>query len=1046
ENINTTQAQQKALDGALVAPANSLEFGKCNTRLKTDIKLKKATFQVVIDALALTSFYRAFLITADVPAIYMQEFWAIFCPKIPGQKFEDLPLEHDILSFIRDLGNTIDITYLTDGMFHKKNIDYVYLLWEDLLFQIENKDAKKTNKMSYPRFTKIIIDYFMSKDQFISRRNKMFWHTALDDTMFTSMRCISRHEDTQKKQPEKKTKAKGLAVLSEVALTEAEQLKMATKRSKKDFHMSHASILGDGVDTQSKVPDEQQQKSSGTDEGTSTIPGVPDVPIYESESEKESWGDSEDEDEDDENDYDDISDEGDEDNDGKNDNDDDDANEEENNNDEETMYDDEDDEVTKELYEVVNMNLGNEDTEMTNANPVHDTQKADEPVQSSYVSSNFTSRLLNLENPSPADNEIASLMETLARHATAVPEISSGFTTTIPPPPPFFNPLLQQVTPTPTPTTSEATTLFPPLSNFTYVFKFNERVFNLEKYMSEIKQVDQYAQALSSIPAIFYRYMDNKLGEAINKAILAHNLDCRQEARDEKNAYIELADMSMRALIKEEKNVTESVEAEVLTWSSSQPTSTYEAATSLSEFELTKMLIDKMEKNKSYDKADYKKKLYDALRSRDDSDKDRDPSAGSNRGKKRRKSSKDIESSRDSRLKEKKSSSTFKDASQFQHKSFGKSAHVEEPSHTIEDSGMQQDQEFVTGDNDEQPADKEVTKADWFKKPERPPTPYPDWSKRRQVDFRHPQTWISQVAHAEEPPTSFDELNDTSFDFSAFFINRLKIPNLTQEILVKYDQHAYLGTSYWGPKHQRFYGYASNLTSSKDVYSRRRIIVVTRLKIMKMYDYGHLEEIEVRQDDQKLYTFKEGDFKRLRLQDIEDMLLLLVQQKLTNLTIDERYDLNVALHMYTRRIVIQRRMGDLQLCVESYQQKLNLTKSDSVKSNLRQRTTYTAYSNPKGVIYKDQINRNRLMRADELHKFSDGTLDDVRSALNDIAKGIRMKYLPMRKWSNLDKKRARVMVQDIDKQLYQMRLMQNLDKFVGGKEYGKDLRLLERTI
>ncbi|GJS30131.1 hypothetical protein Tco_0490751 [Tanacetum coccineum] len=79
------------------------------------------------------------------------------------------------------------------GMFYKKNIDYVYLLWEDFLFQIKYKDAKKTNKMSYPRFTKIIIDYFMSKDQSISRRNKMFWHTAQDDTMFTSMRCISRH-------------------------------------------------------------------------------------------------------------------------------------------------------------------------------------------------------------------------------------------------------------------------------------------------------------------------------------------------------------------------------------------------------------------------------------------------------------------------------------------------------------------------------------------------------------------------------------------------------------------------------------------------------------------------------------------------------------------------------------------------------------------------------------------------------------------------------------------------------------------------------------
>ncbi|GKD01554.1 hypothetical protein Tco_1171828 [Tanacetum coccineum] len=45
-------------------------------RLKIDIKPKEATFQVVLDALALTLFYRAFLITIDVLAIYMQEFWA----------------------------------------------------------------------------------------------------------------------------------------------------------------------------------------------------------------------------------------------------------------------------------------------------------------------------------------------------------------------------------------------------------------------------------------------------------------------------------------------------------------------------------------------------------------------------------------------------------------------------------------------------------------------------------------------------------------------------------------------------------------------------------------------------------------------------------------------------------------------------------------------------------------------------------------------------------------------------------------------------------
>ncbi|GJR15407.1 hypothetical protein Tco_0798059 [Tanacetum coccineum] len=568
--------------------------------------------------------------------------------------------------------------------------------------------------MSYLRFTKIIIDYFMLKDQSISRRNKMFWHTARDDTMFTSMRCISRHEDTQvygtilskeltnqamleskayktyytfasgekalkpkyvrkkadsntspkqkhvqatkgtriktkakvgkfdkKKQPAKMPKAKGLDVLSKVALTEAEQLKLATKRSKTEFHSSHA---------------------SGSDEGTGTILGVLNVPIYESKSEKESWGDSEEEDD---NDDDGDSDDHNDDNQTEHEEEDVDdivhtpsdyeLTDDEKIDDEETMDDEEDDEVTKELYEDINVNLGNEDTEMADVDQdaseqqnvsqesvfeqveedthvtltsVLGTQKADEPVQSSFVSSHFTSKLLNFENPSPADNEIASLMETSASHAMAVPKIASGFTT----PPPYFNHLPQQATPTPTPTTSKATTSFPSLLDFSSVFRFNDRVTNLEKDMSEINKVDQYAQALSFIPTIV------------------------DPVSDFSNPVIE-------------KNITKSLEVAILTGSSSQLKSTYKEAASLSKFELTKILLDKIEESKSHLIVDYKKKLYYALvesykidkdlfdsygevytlnRSRDDKDKDRDPSAGSDRGTKRRKSSKDVWLSRDS--------------------------------------------------------------------------------------------------------------------------------------------------------------------------------------------------------------------------------------------------------------------------------------------------------------------------------------------------------------------------------------------------------------
>ncbi|GJV43892.1 putative reverse transcriptase domain-containing protein [Tanacetum coccineum] len=147
-------------------------------------------------------------------------------------------------------------------------------------------------------------------------------------------------------------------------------------------------------------------------------------------------------------------------------------------------------------------------------------------------------------------------------------------------------------------------------------------------------------------------------------------------------------------------------------------------------------------------------------------------------------------------------------------------------------------------------------------------------------------------------------------------------------------------------------------------------------------------EGDLQWDDDILYKFKEGDFHRLRIQDIEYMLLLLVQGKLTNLNVEERLAFNVSLRMFTKSVVIQRRVEDLQLGVESYQKELNLIKPDTYISNLRRRDAYTPYSDPRGFNYQNKDKKNRLMRIDELHKFSDGTLGDVRTALNDRLKGI----------------------------------------------------------
>ncbi|GJW71507.1 hypothetical protein Tco_0128424, partial [Tanacetum coccineum] len=70
----TTAAQQIALDNSLVAPEKQVEIGKCNMRIDPPKNQKEPTYQVVLDTLALTNCYLAFLITASVPVIYMQQF------------------------------------------------------------------------------------------------------------------------------------------------------------------------------------------------------------------------------------------------------------------------------------------------------------------------------------------------------------------------------------------------------------------------------------------------------------------------------------------------------------------------------------------------------------------------------------------------------------------------------------------------------------------------------------------------------------------------------------------------------------------------------------------------------------------------------------------------------------------------------------------------------------------------------------------------------------------------------------------------------------
>ncbi|GKC42414.1 hypothetical protein Tco_1060136 [Tanacetum coccineum] len=232
--MSITKEQQQALDDALVPREQRLRIGNCNYRLSTTFKPKEPTFQVALDCCI------KFKLNTKRYSFDLETFRDMLqiCPNIPSQKFMDPPFEEEILNFMRELGYSRNIKSLSGikvemlpqpwrtfktiinkclngkvtglnllllsraqilwGMFHQKNVDYVYFIWEDLVFQIENRVSKRDKDMYYPRFTKVIINHFMSQDQSIPRRNKVDWHMAKDDPVLTTMRFIPQHEVVQK--------------------------------------------------------------------------------------------------------------------------------------------------------------------------------------------------------------------------------------------------------------------------------------------------------------------------------------------------------------------------------------------------------------------------------------------------------------------------------------------------------------------------------------------------------------------------------------------------------------------------------------------------------------------------------------------------------------------------------------------------------------------------------------------------------------------------------------------------------------------------------
>nr|GEX66067.1 hypothetical protein [Tanacetum cinerariifolium] len=888
--MDTTRAQQKVLDDDLVAPANHLKIGKFNLRLSSNLSSKEPTLQVINGKIHMVNIDN------------FRDMLPIF-PKLAGQIFKDPPSEEEILSFIRELGHTGEINFLSIvnvnrmhqpwrsiaaiinkcrsgktttleslrlsraqillGMFHNKNVDYVYLLWEDLVFQVENKNSKKNNDMYCLQFTKVIVNYFMAKDKADARRDKMFWHFAKNKAdpesspkkKFTQAPKAKRLKTSakvtkpaKKKQPAKASKEKSLHALSEVALSEAEQMKLATKRSKIQFHSSYAS-------------------GSGADKGTCVMPRVPDVPTYDSEDEQISWKSS-----------------------------------------------DKDD--------VDEVNISEDDDDQNNDNN-DDEDDDNEQTESDIDVDDFVHLKLSTHDEEERHDNIETMED-------------------------IFNPRIQTHS-------HVVSTNDRDYNEVTQGFNDEEEVKTLEDDFLKFKQTNAFAKALSSIPNIVDTYLANKMNEAIKIAF-----------------------------------VNEQLESEVLTHSSNEAKTSHAVAANLLKLELKKILIDKMEII-----LDTYKDIVTIERRHEDDDDDEEPFAGSNRGPREEELEKNLSlpisnlaQKDDSRDSFNELMDTPLDLSAFVVNQLKVDTLTLEllvdPTFKLMKGSCKSlvELEYFLED-----VYKETTnQLDW-NNPEGQQNPH-DMCKPLPLIPNSQGRRVIHVDHFINNDLAYLRGGASCRTYTTL-VTKTKVADYRH---IKWIEDVVSNTT-WSPLPVIYHKHAYE--SSHDVYSRHRIIVITKLQIIEWHNYKHLDWIIVR--------------------------------KLTNLTIKERLALNVSLRMFTRSIVIQRHVEDLQLGVKSYQKKLNLTSPDIHRSDLKRFPNYSSYPNPRGFIYQNKDKKNKLMRIDELHKFSNDTLNDVWTALDD-------------------KERAGAMIQAIDKQLKNIRIMRSLEKFVGGRLCEGDFWLLERTI
>nr|GEY47999.1 hypothetical protein [Tanacetum cinerariifolium] len=109
------------------------------------------------------------------------------------------------------------------------------------------------------------------------------------------------------------------------------------------------------------------------------------------------------------------------------------------------------------------------------------------------------------------------------------------------------------------------------------------------------------------------------------------------------------------------------------------------------------------------------------------------------------------------------------------------------------------------------------------------------------------------------------------------------IGRLFRRTLVDYDMDVMLGIHHWEKMKRLVYRGKRYAITVRNLYSDLKITFVNEVKVDVLFEYGFFESITITKANKKEYTFKESDFSRLNLNDIQNMYVLKVQGKLKHL-------------------------------------------------------------------------------------------------------------------------------------------------------------------